>query len=156
MDEVPVPQELQGTGKLFQKMTDDDLVQSTNCRIGISSHHVLHSLISHQLVSRLDEHGKISELAKLHDEVDVRSPFPTFVEGDDMRMMERPQDLNLCIQVLLQFLVELRHINGLDGHYTTFFLQTTTVSTLVNRLTGPTWAGRRVSSLILVLICRTR
>lgn len=46
----------------------------------------------------------------------VRFCFVAIDEGDDMRVLEVLEDINLGIQVLLKLLVELRKRNGLDCH----------------------------------------
>lgn len=68
-----------------------------------------------ELVSLLDEQGEIPQLAVLHDEIDVRGRLDTVMEGDDVRMPQRLEDLNLPKQVLLKLLVQPGEFDRLDG-----------------------------------------
>lgn len=48
--------------------------------------------------------------------------FLTVDESDDVRMVEAFEDVDLGVQILFQFLVELVHIHRLDGDKAWFFL----------------------------------
>ena len=54
----------------------------------------------------------------------VSHRFSTVDEGNDVWMMEAFQDLDFGVEILLQFLVQLREIDGLDCYESSGSLQT--------------------------------
>lgn len=107
MDEMSIPQELEGTGQLFEKVADDDLVEGAPFGVGVLGDHVPGVAMVAQGISALDEEGQVAEGAIFHDEVDVGSGLMAVDEGDDMGMVETFEDVNLGGEVLPQFLIEL-------------------------------------------------
>lgn len=69
-----------------------------------------------QRISFLDEVGQVSQLAKLHDEMDVCRCFLTVDQRHDVGMMEALQNLNLGVKVFFQLFVKLVHVDGFDGY----------------------------------------
>lgn len=59
MDEIALSKELQGTGQLFEEVTDDDLVEGTSSRIWIFGHHIASIPMGSEAISTLDEHGQV-------------------------------------------------------------------------------------------------
>lgn len=69
-----------------------------------------------QGISSLDEQRQVPQSAILHDQMDVRRGFMAIDECDDVGMVEALEDIDLGGKVVLEFLVELRQIDGLDGN----------------------------------------
>jgi len=114
MDKVPDTEELQCTGELLQEMADDDFMQTASPWIWVLCHHVPHIYTVSYLLPPLDELGQVTKSDVLHDQVDVLGCFLAVDEGSDMRVVEALEDRYLGGQVVLQLLVELSHVNGLD------------------------------------------
>jgi hypothetical protein len=67
-------------------MADDDLVKARVRGAGILAGHVVGGRMGNELVTFLDEEGKVTELAVFHDKVNVCSGFETVMESNDVRM----------------------------------------------------------------------
>ena len=76
-----------------------------------------------QPITLLDEVGEVTELAELHDQMDVSAGLLTVYEGDDMGMMKVFEDVNLRVQIFLELLVELVKMDRFDGDQSSRFLQ---------------------------------
>ncbi len=72
--------------------------------------------VGHKLLPLLYKQRKVAQLAVLHDEVDVGSRLDAIMEGDDMRMPKRLQDLDFSIQILFELLVETGELDGFDSN----------------------------------------
>src|SRR4051812_7712707 len=72
VDEVPLPQELEGTGELLQKVTSNNLIKARarNCRVLASD--VVRRGIRDQPLSLLNEQSEVAKFAVLHHNIDVR------------------------------------------------------------------------------------
>lgn len=115
MDVVLASKELQRTRQLLQEVPDDDFVQARVVRARVLASHVVSGRVGRELVTLLNEHGQIAELAILHDEVDVCWGLETVVQGDDVRVSQGLEDLYLAVEVLLEFLVQALDLYRLDG-----------------------------------------
>jgi hypothetical protein len=122
--EVLLLQELDGTGKLLGKMPHYNLVQATNFRIGVPAEEVGCGRLGGMDLAVLDEVREISKGAELHDEVDEVWRVLAVEEGDDMRMVERLENLDLAVEILLELLivVELGQDDTLDCRISASFL----------------------------------
>ena len=107
MDEVPSPKELKSACQLFQEVSDDDLIETTSCRVRVLPYHVCRCVMSMEGVSFFDEVGQVSKLAELHDKVNMGRVFFTIDEGNDVWMVKGFQDVNFGIKVLFQLPVKL-------------------------------------------------
>lgn len=67
-------------------------------------------------MASFDEEGQVPQRTELHHQMDMGGRFIAINKGDDVRVVETLEDLNLRRQTLLQFLVELRQSNRFDSH----------------------------------------
>ena len=116
MDQIAVSKELQRACQLLQEMPNDHLVQRSPLGIWIFGNHVSSIAVAGQGISSLDEQRQVPQSAILHDQMDVRRGFMAIDECDDVGMVEALEDIDLGGKVVLEFLVELRQIDGLDGN----------------------------------------
>ena len=116
MDQIAVSKELQRACQLLQEMPNDHLVQRSPLGIWIFGNHVSSIAVAGQGISSLDEQRQVPQSAILHDQVDVRGGFMAIDECDNVGMVEALEDIDLGGKVVLEFLVELRQIDGLDGN----------------------------------------
>lgn len=64
----------------------------------------------------LDEAGQVPKLAELCYNVYVLGYLFTVDEGDDVRVGQITEDLDLGREVVLELLIELRGVDRLDGY----------------------------------------
>jgi hypothetical protein len=74
-------------------------------------------------VTLLDKVREVSQLTEFHDQVYVCACFLTIYQSDDVRMMKAFEDVDLGVEVLFQFFIELLEVDGLDGHESACFLR---------------------------------
>jgi hypothetical protein len=78
-------------------MTDDNFVQARIRGAGILAGHVVGGRMGNELVTFLDEEGKVTELAVFHDKINVCSGFEAIMKGNDVRMPKGLEDLDFAI-----------------------------------------------------------
>ena len=116
MDVVLRSQEFQGTGHLFREMPHDDLVQASNRGIRILFDHALGLGMVGEVGTLLDEGREIAQLTELHDDVHTGWRFVAVDERHNMWMVEASEDGDFGHEVVFELLVELVHVDRLDGN----------------------------------------
>lgn len=111
-------------GDLLQEVTADDLIEPTNRRIRILFDHISRRLVLSQRGTLLDECGQVSQLTEFHHQMHLCLGLEAVEQGDDVGMVEFPEDLDFFVEVLPQLLAELREVYRLDGNERAFLLCT--------------------------------
>lgn len=122
MDQIPIPEELEGTGQLLEEVSDDDLIESAHSRIGVLGYHIAGVAMVPQRFPPLDEQGQVSQGAVFHDQMDVRGGLMAVDERDDVGVVEAFENVDLRGQIVLELLVEFRQVDRLDGDVGAMFL----------------------------------
>lgn len=111
MNEIPISKELHGAGELLEKVADDNFIETTGRRHGILLDHIPKCWVIGEPVPLLDEIREISELTVFHHQVYMRRGFSAVYQSDDMGMVQAFQDLDLAVEVVLEFLVEFGKVD---------------------------------------------
>ena len=123
MDIGHLAEELEGTDELLQKVSYDNFVKTRVGGARVLSSELARSRMRRELVSLLDEEGEIAQLAVFHHQVYVGPRLDAVMEGDDVGMSKRLQNLDLAVEVLLELLIQTGQLNRLDGDRGLFDLQ---------------------------------
>jgi hypothetical protein len=119
VNQVGLAEEFEGTGKLLQEVATDDLVQARVWGDWVFSCELVCSRVCDQFVPLPDEQGQITQLAILHDKVNVGGRLDAVMEGNNMGVPEFLENLNLAIEVLFELPVQTTELDRLDGNQST-------------------------------------
>jgi hypothetical protein len=97
-------------------MSDNDLVQSTNRRVGVLFYHALCLRMVDKVSALLDEGRQVSELAEFHDDMHAGGRFLAVNERYYVRVVKAAQDGDFGDEVVLELLVQLVHVDRFDGN----------------------------------------
>lgn len=116
MHYVALPQKLQSTRELLEKVTNKHFVKATAGWRRVVAHNRLETRVNRrQAVTLPDDDGQIADRAKFHDEVYILFSFPAIYQGDNVRVVQFLEDLDFAFQVIEQLATEFQTLHHFEG-----------------------------------------
>lgn len=115
MNEVVFAQVLESACDLLEEVASQDFVQSTIGRVRVSVEDVVCLWQTSNPGSTLHERSQIRHLTVFHDKMDVLRGINTLKQGNNVRVLQLSQDVDLGVEILPQLSGKLSCDDGFDG-----------------------------------------